>query len=723
LDPHISASLDRRFAQILRWKVIPLQLAVISFSLITVALYIFKIPNYYKLLVSKCVLEGCEVAPSVPTTLAELEKLHLSLEAYAMLFVIIDCTFTFLYYAAALIILWKGFREPMGLLAALAMVAFGSTFPSLIIVATEGDGIAYIWFMIVSMVGWISLYLFCFLFPDGVFVPKWTLYVFGVMVSVNIWNLFAGGGMWDKAGLPMYIPLVYFTLSTAAIIYSQIYRFRKVSEAAQRQQTKWVVYGVSIGLIGFVGVSMLFEPSINGGGAMIYVYLNAILHLFLLAIPFTLTMAILRRRLWDIDPLVNRTLVFAALSICVVVLYTLSVLYLSRMFKTEDNFVISLIATSIVAVAFAPLKDKLQRMVHRLMKGRHDDPYAVLLELGKHLVQPLTPESMLDVIVKTVKESLRLPYAGISIGIGGQETRVAAAGEAVDDDLVSYPIIHRGEELGTLYIARRSPGEVFSSEDSRFLDVLLHQAGPIVENVNMTLGMKLLAQDLQESRERLILAREEERREIRNNLHDDLAPRLAALAINAAVAEKYVKKEPDTAIDMLGDLRKVIRSTVDEIRTLVHDLRPPTLDELGLIGAVQERINELSKPTRYLTDEHGGHMTHIQFHHVKPLPAMPAAVEVAAYRIVTESLVNVIRHAQATACTVRLEISEGKQLLVEVTDNGAGIQPQAQPSNNGGIGLRSIKERAIELGGQCLIERMEQGGTRILAMLPLYEGG
>ncbi|UUZ83783.1 hypothetical protein LJK88_08285 [Paenibacillus sp. P26] len=186
-------------------------------------------------------------------------------------------------------------------------------------------------------------------------------------------------------------------------------------------------------MIGFIGMSILFDPRLNDGSALTYVYLNAILNLSLTAIPFTLTMAVLRHRLWDIDPLVKRTLVYAALSVCVVAIYTFAVLYLSRLFETKDNFIISLVAAAVVAAAFAPLKDRLQRLINRFMKGRHDDPYAVLLELGDQLIQPLAPDDMLAAVTKTVKEALRLPYAGVSIHIGGQDTLAASAGEPVND--------------------------------------------------------------------------------------------------------------------------------------------------------------------------------------------------------------------------------------------------------------------------------------------------
>ncbi|CAG7614928.1 histidine kinase [Paenibacillus allorhizosphaerae] len=696
-----------------------LQLLAAAFCLFTVVLYTTGIPEYYHELVSTCIINGCGTwVPAMP--LDNGGAVRLSLETYAVIFVCIDVVFTFVYYVAALLIFWKGFREPMAILAALAMVSFGTSFPSLTSVAFQGTVLQEWWFTLVATLGWIGLSLLFFLFPNGSFVPRWTFAAFLFITAVDVSSFFNHGSIWNEFNISAYLQLMWYTSSTLILIYSQIYRFRKVSSPAQRQQTKWVVYGLAIGMTGFVGMSILFDPHMNDGSALTYVYLNALLHLSLLAIPFTLTMAVLRHRLWDIDPIVNRTLVYGALSLSVAAIYIFSVYYLSRLFMTKDNLVISLVATAVVAVAFAPLKEKQQMLVNRMMKGRHDDPYAVLLKLGSRLVQPLAPEAMLEALASTVKESLRLPYAGITIGVGGQDTLIASAGEPLHE-LLPFPIIHRGEQFGILILSCRSPGEAFSSDDKKFLDVLLHQAGPIVENVNMTLGMKLLAKDLQESREKLVLAREEERRQIRKNLHDDLAPRLAALALNAATAEKYVVKQPEIAIEMLASLRQVIRATVDEIRTLVHDLRPPTLDELGLISAIRERISELNKPARLLADEQGTVPIHIRLLEPPLLPDLPAAVEVAAYRIVTESLVNVIKHSQATVCTVKLHVSSSKQLVVEVTDNGTGLHPSyaRRLSGTGGIGLVSIRERAAELGGQCSIERLEHGGTMVLAVLPI----
>ncbi|MGC5326002.1 histidine kinase [Brevibacillus sp. SYSU BS000544] len=697
-------------------KLVLFQLFVVLFCLMTAIVFVGCISEYYDILRAKCILEPCEIQPAPPTTVTELAKINMTIDSYALSFVIIDSAFIFLFYTAALIILLKCFHEPLGLLGALMLVSFGTTFPSLVPLSVTSNPLLSTVHSFIGVTGWITFYLFFFLFPNGQFVPKWTGYVTAFLtISYGMGILFPGTQL-DYLEWPITLKGIWIILLAILLIYTQFYRYLKISSPAERQQTKWVVYGVSFAMLGLIGISAFFDPAVVKE-PLTYIYLNIALSLGMLTIPSTLTLAILRRRLWDIDPLVNRTLVYSALSISVVAIYTFSVLYLSRLFRTEDNFVISLLATSVVAVIFAPLKERLQRIVNRLMKGRHDDPYAVLTELGNHLVKPMAPEAMLEVVVQTIQDALRLPFVCISIHSNGLQTLTAISGESTDD-LSSFPIIQRGEELGTLYVAPRSPGEAFTAEDQKLLDVLLSQAGPIIQNVTMTIGMKNLAQDLQESREKLILAREEERRNIRRNLHDDLAPRLAALALNAATAEKYVKTDPDTATLLLEDLRKVIRFTVEEIRTLVHDLRPPTLDELGLLGAIQERVKDLTKTTQQLAAAQETPYLHIELEAPEQLPVLPAAVEVAAYRIVTESMVNVVRHAQAAQCLVRVEVVKNNQLMLEIIDNGKGISLRPKASGKGGIGLVSIRERAAELGGQCTFERLEQGGTKITAILP-----
>lgn len=293
------------------WSMRIAQLFVLSLSLLTAALYVSLIPQYYKDLVGKCILQDC--GNLVPAMI--LPANGYSLEQFGLLFILIDVLFTSVFYMTSAIVHWKGFREPMGLVAVVAIVSFGSSFPSLVMTASEGTVFTHNWFLGVSMLSWVSLSLFLLLFPNGKFVPNWSRFVFVLIMIVDVLTLVYEGQMWERFHIPAVFQFLWYGLSTLVLIYSQVHRFRNRATAAERQQTKWVVYGASIGIVGFIGMSALFDPSFHDGTALTYVYLNAVLNASLTAIPITLMLAVLRQRLWNIDPLVKRTLVYGSLSV------------------------------------------------------------------------------------------------------------------------------------------------------------------------------------------------------------------------------------------------------------------------------------------------------------------------------------------------------------------------------------------------------------------------
>jgi signal transduction histidine kinase len=424
----------------------------------------------------------------------------------------------------------------------------------------------------------------------------------------------------------------------------------------------------------------------------------------LLVVPIFTYIAIVRYHLYDIDVVINRTLVYGALTSCVVGIYVLAVVALGALFQTQGNIAVSLVATGLVAVLFQPLRSRLQRGVNRLMYGERDNPYAVISRLGRRLEATLAPEAVLSTIVKTIREALKLPYTAIALPRDGEGFEaVATSGEHSPADPLVLPLSYGGESVGELLLAPRAPGEGFSAADRRLLDDLAHQAGVAVH------GVRVMA-DLQRSRERLVLAREEERRRLRRDLHDELAPTLAALGLSAATVGELIPTDPKDAAFANDKLQAAIRATVGEIRRLVYDLRPPALDELGLIEAIRERAS------RYGVGDEGFRAT---VEAPDELPPLPAAVEVAAYRIVQEALMNVSRHARAYSCTVRLACtdSSSRELTIEVTDDGVGLPERPE----GGVGLHSMRERAAELGGECEIVSSWPSGTRVFARLPSRE--
>jgi signal transduction histidine kinase len=473
---------------------------------------------------------------------------------------------------------------------------------------------------------------------------------------------------------------VFLLLGLVMAVAAVVVRFRR-SRGAERQQMKWFVVAASPLLALPLGDVL---PGWIGGIPLM---------LALFGLPIAIAIAVLRYRLDGIDVVINRTLVYGVLTVGVVGVYVLVVAYLGAALRREDDLVISLVATGIVAVLFAPARDRLQRAVDRLLYGRRREPYAALAQLGERLEGTLAPEAVLPAIVTTVREALRLPYAAIVLGGDAPPVTSGEPGRATEE----LPLLHHGAPVGTLVLGVR-PGESgFSAADRRLLADLARQAGVAVSTVRLTA-------DLQRSRERLVTAREEERRRLRRDLHDGLGAQLAGLTVQAGVLRTLIPRDPAAADELAAELRGELRTAIADIRRLVHDLRPPALDELGLAGALQRLAERIGADGTALRVEV----------RAADLPPLPAAVEVAAYRIVQEALTNVVRHAGAHSCCVEVAAEDGK-LTVTVTDDGGGL-----PADRvGGVGTSSMRERAEETGGTCSVSAGPDGGTRVTARLPV----
>ena len=485
-------------------------------------------------------------------------------------------------------------------------------------------------------------------------------------------------------------------------VVSLIVRLRQ-SSGVERQQLKWFVYAAAL-VIGVMLMLFIFEPyrdtpSLNIIGLILYA-------LAFSTVPIAIGLAILRYQLWNIDPIINRTLVYGALSASIIGVYALIVGGVGALFQAQSNFFLSILATGVAAILFEPLRTRLQRAVNRLMYGERDDPYTVISRLGQRLEATLAPDAVLPTLVTTVKETLKLPYAAITLDQEDHCTMVAAAGTPVPNPL-SLPLTYHGETIGQLFLGPRAFGEEFTPAERRLLADLARQTGAAAHAVRLTTDLQRLTVDLQHSRERLVTAREEERRRLRRDLHDGLGPQLASHTLKLEAARDLIRANPDRAEALLSQLIEKSQGIVTEIRRLVYALRPPALDELGLVGAVQEYAAQ--------SELNGLRITITM---PERLPPLPAAVEVAAYRIVQEALTNVIRHAQAHACLVALTLNQAPATLhVEIRDDGMGLSAERRA----GIGLTSMRERAEELGGECLVETLTGGGTRVQASLPLTQ--
>src|SRR5919107_2378530 len=333
--------------------------------------------------------------------------------------------------------------------------------------------------------------------------------------------------------------------STLAALFSPLVRLRR-ARADERQQLKWFIYAAvpaAVVLCAFLIEVMFsnytmtlmfktmyaFDTRWYDGGDIFYGTSYVPAFALLILAVFT-CIAIMRYRLYDIDLLINRTLVYGALSVFVIGIYVFAVAGLGALFQAQGNVAVSLVATALVAVLFQPLRGRLQRSVNRLMYGERDDPYAVLSRLGRRLEATIAPEAVLTTIVQTIAQALKLPYVAILMKEGEGFRTAAASGSPTGEPEV-LPLMYQREEIGRLVIGTRAPGEGFSDADRSLLEDLARQAEVAVHAVRLTA-------DLQRSRERLVTTREEERRRLRRDLHDGLGAQLAGLNVQTGALRR-----------------------------------------------------------------------------------------------------------------------------------------------------------------------------------------
>ncbi len=420
----------------------------------------------------------------------------------------------------------------------------------------------------------------------------------------------------------------------------------------------------------------------------------------LLPLPAAIAVAILHHGLYDLRRAAHRTLLWLTMSAAVAGIYATVVITVAALVPDHHAWWPPALAAALAALALIPLRERLQRGVTRVVYGRWHEPYEVLAGLGQDLEAAADIDRLLDAAVAELTTGLDLRDVSVRdldgtvvTGTKGLAGSVPGTDAGVGPGTASIPLLAYGTPVGSL--TYRVPDRPLSAAEERLLHDLARQLGG-------ALHARLLRQDLQRARERLVLAREEERRRLRRDLHDGIGPALAGLTLKTETARALLPPGSDSASRQLHDLSEEIRRTVVDVRRLVEGLRPPALDELGLADACAQAVERLTAGS--------GLAASVQVS--DDLPALPAAVEVAAYRIVVEAVTNTVRHARARHCRVSIAcIPAG--LAVEVTDDGTGLVA----SGHHGHGLAIMRERAEELGGTVTV-RDGSPGVTVQARLP-----
>jgi two-component system, NarL family, sensor kinase len=597
------------------------------------------------------------------------------------------------------VLAWHRPRNPIGWLFAAGGVAYATAALAapLGAVLREAAAPMAVQRLVITIFFWswplaigLVLPLTLLLFPDGrPPTRRWRWVVIAVIVTAPLFSLEMGTFPYPaEPGYPIgYLTIPFYEslgpLWTAAEIRTTLalflgagavaVRYRRGSDV-ERRQLLWLLLAVMVALIVILPWDLV-------AGTPIEVLFAIPL------IPIAVTVAIVRHQLLDVRLVVSHVLAWLMLLLAVVVAYAGLVALLNHFATPRVGW--SALVTVLLVLLAAPLLPRLQRLVDGAIYGDRGDPARVASRLGEQLA---TPDAGLQGVVTTVRSALRLPYLAIE-----RDGRVLASDGEVPERVHPWPLTRGGKAEGQLTVGLRVGERNLAAADRRALAIL---ADPVAVAVHST----VVSDELQASRERIIAAREEERRRLRRELHDGLGPTLTGIAFAADAAANTIDDDPEESQRLLTSLRRDTRVALADVRRLVDNLRPPALDELGLVEALRQRADQLS----WRAD---GESVHVRLDVPDEVPVLPAAIEVATYRIATEALTNVVRHSRASGAVVRLRCDE--RLDLSITDDG--------PPNGAwapGVGLDAMRERAAELGGSFRAGPTPTGG-QVLASFPL----
>lgn len=393
----------------------------------------------------------------------------------------------------------------------------------------------------------------------------------------------------------------------------------------------------------------------------------------------------------------RRGMVYLTLSVATALTFTVIVGLLGQLLPLGSQFWLLILAATVVAVGMEPARRALDQRIRLLLFGERDNAARVLQRLSQQLSG--TRGSGLEGALAEIGRTLQLSHLKLVL-LHGESFQYGEGLGAGPQLWESFPLVVQGERIGALEVLRRSPSESFSADEIRLLSA-------VAEQLAVAAHRWQLAAQLAQTQEHLIRAGEEERLRLRRDLHDGLGPALSALGLKVEAARLLLARSPEAAERHLEGLKTEIQDSVGEVRRIVHDLRPPKLDDLGLHGALQELVTHAGQTGLRASLE------------VRPdLPALDAATQVALYRIAQEGVTNVLKHAQASELMLRLYGSgeQGKPYVVlECLDNGVGL-PAVREA---GVGSRSMRERAGALSGTLELTSLAGGGTQLRALIPI----
>jgi signal transduction histidine kinase len=607
------------------------------------------------------------------------------------------------------------FSAPAGGYARYALLIRGGDLPGARVAAAIDNAS---WIPFIGLAGCYLLLLF----PDGHLPsPSWGWFAraIGIGMALGFIGLLISPTIdgYPKVDNPLAIPALEFLsfgliavpIGIVGAAISLVRRYRRSSGAA-RLQLKWLAAAASI-VAALFGSTFVLSLALDSGPGPTPMFMSALQSLSFFAfglIPAAIGVSVLKYRLYEIDVVINKTVVFASLILFITAVYVAIVVGVGALVGATNDPVLSATAAAVVALAFQPVRRRAQHLADRVVYGKRATPYEVLSEFSERLAGTYAAEDLLPRMVRILAEGTGAARADVWVR-SGDTLRPAATwppeASAFDPIPVdplpegTIPVRHQGELLGALSVAKK-PGESLSVQEDKLITDLASQAGLVLRNAGLTQELLARLEELQASRLRLVSAQDEERRKIERNLHDGAQQQLVALAVKLRLAEQMADRDLAKTKEMLAQLRGDAGEALETLRDLARGIYPPLLADKGLAAALESQARKSPVPVTIETDGTGRY---------------PQDAEAAVYFCCLEALQNVAKYANASHATVRLYDGDGS-LRFEVRDDGTGFDPAVTAY---GTGLQGMADRLAALGGRVEVTSAPGAGTSVLGTVPV----
>jgi signal transduction histidine kinase len=572
----------------------------------------------------------------------------------------------------------------------------------------------------------VSYLLALLLFPDGRIVPRWrrgpTIALYAVAIAVLVPLAWAAPG----ANRTISLIITFGVLTPLVGVASQAYRYRHSPDPTERQQARLLFWALSPALL--VGLyAVVFALQHTGGnefeGRSIVVLPVSIFRVFqpvFSIIPIALFLGILRYRLWDVDKVISRTLVYSVLAGFVSAVYVAVVVGIGSLFgdAQTENLGLSIVATGVIAVAFQPVKDRVQRFANRLVYGQRATPYEVLSEFSERMAETPATDVLLARMARILAEGTAARRADVWLKVG-HELRPASSWPSdvdppeplpiegpeipwIKDVTTAVAVRHQGELFGALSVTK-PPNESLTPTEEKLLADLGRQAGLVLRNVQLTADLLARLAELRASRQRLIAAQDETRRRLERNLHDGAQQQLVALKVQLSLAEGMAEELGDDGLpllEMLATLKQLMGDALENLRDLARGIYPPLLAAEGLPSALASQARKAAVPVDVQARDIGRY---------------DQDAEAAVYFCVLEAMQNIAKYAEARSVVIHLHEEDGI-LHFEVRDDGRGFDPSCTDK---GAGSQNMVDRLESLDGHLEIHSAPGEGTSVRGTIPV----